>query len=72
MDSSAEPPSPPPRYPASPRSPEPAPLLTSREYYDLAKDPHQLTDKLYRATPAQEQALGIPALAARLAADRVS
>ncbi|WP_406134136.1 hypothetical protein [Streptomyces zaomyceticus] len=70
MDSSAEP-SPPPRYPASPRSPEPAPLLTSREY-DLANDPHQLTDKLYRATPAQEQALGIPALAARLAADRVS
>ncbi|MFH9725926.1 sulfatase [Streptomyces sp. NPDC017254] len=43
-----------------------------REYYDLANDPHQLTNKLYQATPAQEQALGIPALAARLAADRVS
>ncbi|WP_435971486.1 sulfatase family protein [Streptomyces sp. Qhu_M48] len=43
-----------------------------REYYDLTNDPHQLTNKLYQATPAQEQALGIPALAAQLAADRVS
>lgn len=43
-----------------------------REYYDLANDPHQLTNKLYQATPAQEQALGIPALAAQLAADRVA
>ncbi|WP_155372751.1 sulfatase family protein [Catellatospora vulcania] len=43
-----------------------------REYYDLANDPHQLVNKLHNATPAQEQALGIPALAAQLAADRVS
>ncbi|MFF3772289.1 sulfatase [Streptomyces sp. NPDC002232] len=43
-----------------------------REYYDLVNDPYQLTNKLYQATPAQEQALGIPALAARLAADRAS
>ncbi|MER7000902.1 sulfatase [Streptomyces sp. NPDC000410] len=41
-----------------------------REYYDLTNDPHQLTNKLYQATPAQELALGIPALAAQLAADR--
>ncbi|MGW4508289.1 sulfatase family protein [Streptomyces sp. NPDC004436] len=46
--------------------------VTFREFYDLANDPHQLTNKLHQATPAQEQALGIPALAARLAADRVS
>ncbi|MEU8774504.1 sulfatase [Streptomyces sp. NPDC048606] len=44
--------------------------VTFREYYDLAADPHQLRNLLYQATPAQEQALGIPALAARLAADR--
>ncbi len=43
-----------------------------REYYDLAGDPHQLTNKLYQATPADEQSLGIPALAARLATDRAS
>ncbi|MEU9143678.1 sulfatase [Streptomyces sp. NPDC048349] len=43
-----------------------------REYYDLAGDPYQLANKLYQATPAEEQALGIPALAAQLAADRVA
>ncbi|MFE0647029.1 sulfatase [Streptomyces sp. NPDC059534] len=43
-----------------------------REYYDLTNDPNQLTNKLYEATPAQEQALGIPALAAGLAADRTA
>ncbi|MEV7567025.1 sulfatase family protein [Streptomyces tanashiensis] len=43
-----------------------------REYYDLVNDPHQLVNKLYQATPAQEQALGIPALAAGLAADRAA
>ncbi len=41
-----------------------------REYYDLASDPYQLQNLLYQATPQQEQALGIPALAAQLAADR--
>ncbi|MFC9328503.1 sulfatase [Kitasatospora sp. NPDC057015] len=41
-----------------------------REYYDLVNDPHQLTNKLYQATPQDEQQLGIPALAAALAADR--
>ncbi len=41
-----------------------------REFYDLANDPHQLRNLLYQATPAQERALGIPALAAALAADR--
>ncbi len=41
-----------------------------REYYDLVEDPFQLTNKLYGATPADEQNLGIPALAAGLAADR--
>ncbi|MFJ3880159.1 sulfatase [Streptomyces sp. NPDC090077] len=46
--------------------------VTFREYYDLAGDPHQLVNKLYQATPAQEQALGIPALAAQLHADRTS
>ncbi|MCX4776676.1 sulfatase family protein [Streptomyces sp. NBC_01264] len=45
--------------------------VTFREYYDLAADPHQLVNKLYQATPAQERNLGIPALAAALAADRV-
>ncbi|MEV0991175.1 hypothetical protein [Streptomyces sp. NPDC049949] len=41
-----------------------------REYYDLVGDPHRLSNKLYQATPADEQDLGIPALAARLTADR--
>ncbi|MFG3053322.1 sulfatase [Kitasatospora sp. NPDC048239] len=41
-----------------------------REYYDLVADPYQLQNLLYQATPQQEQALGIPALAAQLAADR--
>ncbi|WOX20805.1 sulfatase [Streptomyces solicathayae] len=43
-----------------------------REYYDLAADPYQLTNKLYQATPTEEQNLGIPALKAQLAADRVA
>ncbi|MEV0189995.1 sulfatase [Kitasatospora purpeofusca] len=43
-----------------------------REYYDLAADPYQLTNLLYQATPQQEQALGVPALAAQLAADRAA
>ncbi|MFD7028623.1 sulfatase [Streptomyces sp. NPDC059917] len=46
--------------------------LLFREYYDLAADPFQLQNLLYRSTPAQEQALGIPALAAALAADRAA
>ncbi|MEE4541894.1 sulfatase [Streptomyces sp. V4-01] len=46
--------------------------LVAREYYDLVNDPYQLTNLLYQATPAQEAALGIPALAAQLAADRAS
>ncbi|MFD0571763.1 hypothetical protein ACFQ0T_24260 [Kitasatospora gansuensis] len=41
-----------------------------REYYDLVSDPYQLQNLLHQATPQQEQALGIPALAAQLAADR--
>ncbi|MFD5412295.1 hypothetical protein [Streptomyces nojiriensis] len=41
-----------------------------REYYDLVSDPYPLRNLLHEATPAQEQALGIPAPAARLAADR--
>ncbi|WP_239517803.1 sulfatase-like hydrolase/transferase [Streptomyces sp. ICC1] len=45
--------------------------VTFREYYDLVADPYQLVNKLYQATPAQERNLGIPALAAQLAADRV-
>ncbi|MET9736102.1 sulfatase [Streptomyces sp. NPDC006458] len=44
--------------------------VTFREYYDLVNDQYQLTNKLYQATPAEEQSLGIPALAAQLAADR--
>ncbi|MFE2275267.1 sulfatase [Streptomyces lavendulae] len=44
--------------------------VSFREYYDLVEDPYQLKNLLYQATPAQERALGIPALAARLAADR--
>ncbi|CUU58181.1 Tat (twin-arginine translocation) pathway signal sequence [Parafrankia irregularis] len=43
-----------------------------REYYDLVNDPGQLVNLLYNATPAQEQALGIPALAAQLTADRAA
>ncbi|WP_131738406.1 sulfatase family protein [Actinomadura roseirufa] len=46
--------------------------VTFREYYDLVNDQYQLTNKLYQATPAQEQALGIPALAAQLTTDRNS
>ncbi|MFG1809584.1 sulfatase [Streptomyces sp. NPDC049040] len=46
--------------------------LVFREYYDLVNDPYQLTNLLYQATPAQEAALGIPALAAQLAADRAA
>ncbi|TYK53405.1 sulfatase family protein [Actinomadura decatromicini] len=46
--------------------------VTFREYYDLVNDPYQLTNKLYQASPADEQNLGIPALAAQLAADRRS
>ncbi|WP_344447741.1 transposase family protein, partial [Kitasatospora nipponensis] len=38
-----------------------------REYYDLVSDPYQLQNLLHQATPQQEQALGIPALAAQLA-----
>ncbi|ROO86524.1 arylsulfatase A-like enzyme [Actinocorallia herbida] len=43
-----------------------------REYYDLKRDPYQLVNKLHRATRAQERAWGIPALAARLKADRAA
>jgi arylsulfatase A-like enzyme len=43
-----------------------------REYYDLRRDPWQLTNLLHQATPQDEQALGIPALSARLALDRTS
>ncbi|WP_067453274.1 sulfatase family protein [Actinomadura macra] len=46
--------------------------VTFREYYDLVNDQYQLTNKLYQATPAEEQSLGIPALAAQLTADRQS
>lgn len=46
--------------------------VSFREYYDLVNDPFQLNNLLYRATPATAQALGIPQLAADLAADRVS
>ncbi|MFE2166636.1 sulfatase [Streptomyces sp. NPDC059447] len=46
--------------------------VTFREYYDLVSDPYQLQNLLHQATPAQEQALGIPALAAALAADRTA
>jgi len=46
--------------------------VTFREYYDLAGDPYQLKNKLYQATPTDEQNLGIPALAAKLDADRRS
>ncbi len=43
-----------------------------REYYDLRSDPYQLRNSLHQATPADERALGIPALATALAADRTS
>ncbi|WP_329376922.1 sulfatase [Streptomyces sp. NBC_01351] len=46
--------------------------VTFREYYDLVSDPYQLQNLLHQATPQQEQALGIPALAAALAADRTA
>ncbi|MCX4764930.1 sulfatase [Streptomyces sp. NBC_01275] len=41
-----------------------------REYYDLRADPHQLTNLLYGASPAQERRLGVPALARGLAGAR--
>ncbi|MEV6104184.1 sulfatase [Streptomyces sp. NPDC051940] len=44
--------------------------VTFREFYDLQDDPYQLRNSLYQATPADETALGIPALSAALAADR--
>jgi arylsulfatase A-like enzyme len=44
--------------------------IVFREYYDLVRDPFQLENLLYRATPTQEQALGVPALAGQLATDR--
>ncbi|MFF8805841.1 sulfatase/phosphatase domain-containing protein [Streptomyces omiyaensis] len=43
-----------------------------REYYDLRADPYQLRNSLHQATPADERALGIPGLAAALAADRTA
>ncbi|ROO85541.1 secreted protein [Actinocorallia herbida] len=43
-----------------------------REYYDLADDPYQLVNKLYGASPQDEQSWGIPGLVSRLAADRLS
>jgi arylsulfatase A-like enzyme len=41
-----------------------------REYYDLTRDPHQLHNLLHNATPAQEEAWGIPTLARQLTLDR--
>ncbi|WP_316784235.1 hypothetical protein [Streptomyces sasae] len=41
-----------------------------RELYDLAADPHQLTNRLHGATREREQALGVPESAKRLAAAR--
>ncbi|MCF3182994.1 hypothetical protein IPZ70_24065 [Streptomyces polychromogenes] len=52
-----------------PRTP---PGAAAPRYHDLAGDPCRLTNLLYRATPAEEQALGIPALADRLHADRTA
>ncbi|MEU9346821.1 sulfatase [Streptomyces sp. NPDC048278] len=42
-----------------------------REFYDLAADPYQLTNRLHGATAAQEAALGIPESAKELAAARL-
>lgn len=41
-----------------------------REFYDLAADPYQLTNRLHGATAEQERALGIPESAKALAAAR--
>lgn len=41
-----------------------------REYYDLARDPYQLHNLLYDATPAHERALEVATLAKQLATDR--
>ncbi|WP_046731908.1 sulfatase family protein [Streptomyces humi] len=41
-----------------------------REFYDLAADPYQLTNRLHGATAEQEQALGTPERARSLAAAR--
>ncbi|MEU6195623.1 sulfatase [Streptomyces sp. NPDC047061] len=41
-----------------------------REFYDLAADPYQLTNRLHGATAEEEAALGIPELAQGLAAAR--
>ncbi|MEU6255010.1 sulfatase [Streptomyces sp. NPDC047043] len=41
-----------------------------REYYDLAKDPYQLSNRLHGASKEQERRLGVPRLARELAAAR--
>ncbi|WP_406442379.1 sulfatase [Streptomyces sp. NBC_01613] len=43
-----------------------------REYYDLAKDPCQLANRLHRASEEQERGLGVPGLARGLAAARTA
>lgn len=50
----------------------PAGKVTFREFYDLKKDPYQLTNLLHGATPTDEKKLGIDRLASRLATDRKS
>lgn len=44
--------------------------IVFREHYNLRRDPYQLANQLYKATPETWRRLGVPRLSAQLKADR--